>query len=101
MSTLVAQQKMALRQQLSKSRALLSLNERQQAEKLIMAAIMSTKSWASATKIASYLSIKTEVNLSHLHQVAWQQQKKLYLPILAQDRLLFAPYTQNAKLELN
>lgn len=99
--SLPAEQKAQLRQQLLSLRTDLSLAERQQAEKNIASYILTNESWQNAKKIATFASIKGEVNLSFINGMAWQQKKQLYLPILSQQKLLFAPYEQDGKVELN
>ncbi|NNM59997.1 MAG: 5-formyltetrahydrofolate cyclo-ligase [Legionellales bacterium] len=93
--------KTELRRLLIAKRTSLSSDERQKAEKNIVERIVKTVQWQSAQKIASYAPFKSEVNLSDLHESAWQEKKTLYLPVLQHDQLVFAPYLPNSAMRLN
>lgn len=95
------QNKAQLRELLIAQRACLSQAERLNAGECIGARIAATGLWHSAQKIASYASFKSEVDLSDLHQQAWLEKKELYLPMLRNSKLVFAPYHPNSSISLN
>lgn len=93
--------KASLRQQLKMQRSQLSMLARVQASRRITAFIVNSSHWQTATKIASYMAVKDELDLSSLHVLAWKQGKQLFLPVLDGETLRFAPYAADSILQLN
>ncbi|MBY0545085.1 MAG: 5-formyltetrahydrofolate cyclo-ligase [Gammaproteobacteria bacterium] len=93
--------KTSLRQQLKLQRSQLSAVAREQASKAITALIVNSSYWQSATKIASYMAVQGELDLSNLHQLAWKQGKQLFLPVLDAKKLRFAVYSPDSTMHLN
>ncbi len=53
--------------------------------------------------IAAYLSADGEIDPVFIIEMAWQLNKKVYLPVLSPfaNRLYFAPFVYNSKMKLN
>ncbi len=93
-----------LRQQIRKQRRALSDTEREQASFLLCERIAKSRVFQQSKHIAFYLANDGEIDLSLLIKHAWQQNKNVYLPVLAEpntNRLWFIPYTPNSKLRNN
>ena len=94
----------SLRQQIRNQRRALSDAEREHAAFLLCERIAASRMFQQSKHIAFYLTNDGEIDLSLLIKHAWQQKKKVYLPVLAEpntNRLWFIPYTQNTKLRNN
>jgi 5-formyltetrahydrofolate cyclo-ligase len=98
---MIPEQKATIRKQLLQLRSSLPLSTRQQAEGELITHLLVNDKWQQATNIASYAAMKGEVDLTYLHQQAWQQQKHLFLPVLMHTQLRFAPYTLDSKFRSN
>lgn len=93
--------KAALRKQLMHRRATLPSLERQQAEQQIITALSHDPDWQQAKKIASYLAVNSEVNLTSLHDLIWHSQKQLFIPVIKHEILQFAAYFPDGPLQVN
>ena len=94
----------ALRQQIRQQRRALSDVEREHASFLLCERIAASRSFQQSKHIAFYLTNDGEIDLTLLIKHAWQQKKKVYLPVLAEpntQRLWFIPYTPDTKLRNN
>lgn len=93
-----------LRQKIREQRRALSESEHEHASYLVCERIAASRVFQQSKHIAFYLTNDGEVDLSLLIKHAWQQKKKVYLPVLAEpntQRLWFVPYTPNTKLKNN
>ena len=54
-----------------------------------------------ARRIAIYMAVNGEVNCQPLIDQAWLRKKQLFAPILAQNRLFFAPLERDGHLTKN
>jgi 5-formyltetrahydrofolate cyclo-ligase len=91
----------SLRQQIRQQRRALSESEREHAAFLLCERIAASHAFKQSAHIAFYLANDGEIDLSLLIKHAWQQKKKVYLPVLAEpntQRLWFIPYTAKTKL---
>ena len=94
----------ALRQQIRLQRRSLSDSEREHAAFLLCERIAASKTFRHSKHIAFYLANDGEMNLNLLIEHAWEQEKQVYLPVLAEpntQRLWFVPYTPDSKLKNN
>jgi 5-formyltetrahydrofolate cyclo-ligase len=94
----------ALRQQIRHQRRSLSDSEREHAAFLLCERIAASKTFRHSKHIAFYLANDGEMNLNLLIEHAWEQEKQVYLPVLAEpntQRLWFVPYTPDSKLKNN
>lgn len=58
--------------------------------------------FAGAQRIATYLAVNGEIDTGPLIQNAWQERKRVYLPVLqANATLLFAAYTPDSVMRNN
>lgn len=90
-----------LRQQIRDKRRALSDLERENAAFLLCERIAESRQFQRSQHIAFYLTNDGEIDLSLLIKHAWQQNKNVYLPVLAEPntkRLWFIPYTPQTKL---
>ena len=93
-----------LRQKIRDQRRALSDAERDHAAFLLCERIAASRIFQRSKHIAFYLTNDGEIDLNLLIKHAWQQKKKVYLPVLAEpntNRLWFIPYTPNTKLRNN
>ena len=93
-----------LRQKIREQRRILSDEEREHASFSLCERIAASRMFQQSKHIAFYLTNDGEIDLSLLIKHAWQQKKKVYLPVLAEpntNRLWFIPYTANTKLRDN
>ena len=94
----------ALRKYIRQQRCALDNTEREQASFLLCERIAASRTFQQSKHIAFYLANDGEIDLSLLIKRAWQQNKKVYLPVLAEPntkRLWFIPYTPDTKLKNN
>jgi 5-formyltetrahydrofolate cyclo-ligase len=58
--------------------------------------------FSSAIRIAAYLPVNGEVGTEFVIRAAWQQNKRVYLPVLqTAGTLLFAPYNPDSRMHSN
>jgi 5-formyltetrahydrofolate cyclo-ligase len=64
--------------------------------------LVQLREFSMATHIAVYLAINGEIGTESLIRAAWQQDKKIYLPVLQpKGTLLFAPYSPDSRMHNN
>ncbi|WP_126452782.1 5-formyltetrahydrofolate cyclo-ligase [Sulfuriflexus mobilis] len=93
----------ALRKQMRSQRRALSAREHRQASDRALDLILRHPLFMRAQHIALFLPNDGEIDISELMPTAWSMHKRCYLPVLASpgQRLVFAPMTQDSRLELN
>lgn len=82
-------------------RLALSDNRQQEASAGLTTALSTSPVFKNSRHIAFYLANGGEIDPQPLLQKAWQLNKSCYLPILdgnGENRLFFAPYTQESRL---
>ncbi len=90
------------RKEIIAEREKVSLEEQQQAERVILQKVTHTSEFRSAKNIACYLPIRGEVLTQQLILAIWQQQKTCYLPIMQSNKTLqFAEYDATSTLIQN
>lgn len=88
-----------LRQSLRNKRRALSKTEQQISETQLTAQLAQHTLFLSSQTIAFYVAHEGEMNLASLLQIAWQQKKQCYLPILTDEKqLLFAQHQKQEVL---
>jgi 5-formyltetrahydrofolate cyclo-ligase len=91
-----------LRDYLKQQRANLSADYRQHAEQKILQQFISLSEFQSAQHIAIYLSFQSEVNTQKIIEYAWSKNKKIYLPVMQENKTLsFFLYDQHTPLIKN
>ncbi|TCJ98656.1 5-formyltetrahydrofolate cyclo-ligase [Volucribacter psittacicida] len=98
------QTRQQIRNQIKKTREKLTALQQAQAEKNITQQALQFITQQQAHHIALYLSHKGEISTALLIQTLWQQQKKVYLPVLhpfCPGHLLFQQYLPNTPMNRN
>ena len=99
-----SQQQSTLRQSIRNKRRLISKQEQQQHSESIIHQLIHSQVYQNSYDIALYLSTDGEVDLNSLMSILFQDNKKVYLPIIlsAQKGIMkFAPYHHEKLLEKN
>ena len=94
----------ALRSELRTARRGLTDAEQRDAAQRIVQRLTSLPQIQNAQNIASYLSNDGELDLSHVHDWCWQQNKTVHLPVLhpfAKQHLLMLAYSPATPMTLN
>lgn len=84
-----------------KRRAALDNAQRQQAAKRLFNNICSLDEYQHETHIAAYWAVNGEIDLGLLIDHALQHNKHIYLPILDEVSLRFAPYNKSSPMRIN
>jgi 5-formyltetrahydrofolate cyclo-ligase len=98
------QQKRSLRTRMRQARRSLSIRQQQQAALKLKQQLNQNPSFKYAKRLALYLANDGEVNTQLAIQHAWQQGKKVYLPVLDPIRkghLWFIEYKPDSKMRKN
>ncbi|TRX54586.1 5-formyltetrahydrofolate cyclo-ligase [Thalassomonas sp. M1454] len=98
------EQRQALRKQVRKCRQQLSINDQQQAAIDLCQQLIQQPSIINAQTISVYLANDGEISLEPFIQWCWQQNKKVYLPVIhpfSSGHLLFLHYQQTTTLVAN
>lgn len=93
-----------LRKQLRSRRRALTALQRQTRAGQLCAHLVQSSLYKTSRRIAVYLAVDAEVDVTALVQRAWRDGKRVYLPVLAgthHNRLLFAPYKRGQRLVRN
>jgi len=93
-----------IRKRIRAQRRNLGIKERRIATYHACRNISNMRVFRAGKRIAFYLPIDGELDLTPLIQRAWAMKKMCYLPVLdtlTEDQLRFAPYHQNSPLQLN
>ncbi len=95
------QDKTPLRSRLREARRSLSAAERQQKSVTACEALRQSELFSGCQSIAVYMAHDGELDPQSLAQAAWQEQKSVYLPVVAEKALLFREYRQDDLLHSN
>jgi len=90
-----------LRQFLLAQRRALSVAERHAAALAVAQRLAMEPGFTEAAAIAGYWACQGELDPAPLLERAWTEDKTVYLPVLAGDTLLFAPYQPDDPLRRN
>ncbi len=93
-----------LRKQLRARRRALSADQRSRFSAQICAHLIHSKFYRASRRIASYLAMDAEVDLTLMSAVARRHGKQLHLPVIVapfHNRLRFAPYAAGAAMRAN
>lgn len=90
-----------LRQSLLAQRRALSVAERHAAALATAQRLAMEPDFIEATAVAGYWACQGELNPAPLLEHSWAKGKAVYLPVLAGDALLFAPYQPDVPLRRN
>jgi len=90
----------SIRKQKRRQRRELSLSEQNRHTAQLAGQITHLNEYKRSRHIACYLANDGEISPDNIIEHAWKHNKLIYLPVLApfQNRLYFAPYTQNCRL---
>ena len=92
--------KQALRKYFRDRRHHLSSFLRQQAAQQLLDIVLQHRLLDEKQFIACYLSQDNELNLTPLIDYLWQQNKAVYLPVIAQERLVFKLYRKDTRMHV-
>ncbi len=78
----------------------LSTTDKTDKSQQIVEQIIATDNYKNAQCIGAYLAMPEEVNLQSLIEIAWADNKQVYLPVVIdwEKPLLFAPYHTDSQL---
>jgi 5-formyltetrahydrofolate cyclo-ligase len=87
--------------QLCRRREALDKTQRAHSSQRIINQLFKEPSFMESQSIAAYLPIKGEIDLRPFLQIAWEKGKSCYLPVIANQQLVFAPYYPHTRLIKN
>lgn len=93
-----------IRQLMRQRRLQLSPERRTHAATQLAQHLCDTSVFQQATHVACFISNDGEIDTSPLIRACWQQNKQIYLPVLAADgqqRLVFRHYTEGSAMQPN
>ncbi|OOF46574.1 5-formyltetrahydrofolate cyclo-ligase [Rodentibacter trehalosifermentans] len=100
----IHQQRQQIRRQIRKTRANLTALQQQQAEQRITSQALDMIALHQAKHIGLYLAFDGEISTQALIKALWQQDKKVFLPVLhpfAKNHLLFLRYLPDTPMVQN
>jgi len=97
------QQRQALRKKLRQQRNALDFETQEQHALALDQQLSHNNLFKRSQRVAVYLAADGEIDPTYIIRRAQQTNKKIYLPVLAplSNRLYFAPYSENTKMQLN
>ena len=90
-----------IRNIIKEKRSQLSEKELHLTSKAITERIRSFKFPKELTKIGIYYAVNNEVDVHPLCEILWQENKRVYLPIVEKKKLLFGEYRDTSNLKNN
>jgi len=90
-----------IRNIIKEKRSQLSEKELRLTSKAITERIRSFKFPKELTKIGIYYAVNNEVDVHPLCEILWQENKRVYLPIVEKKKLLFGEYRNTSNLKNN
>lgn len=90
-----------LRQNILHQRQQLTIVEQEIAANKITQQLQQSSIFQNSQHIALYIANKGEIDTNAILQIAWQQNKKCYLPVLHEQSLQFVRYKKNDVLRPN
>ena len=90
-----------IRNIIKEKRSQLSEKELSLTSKAIAERIRSFKFSKELTKIGIYYAVNNEVDVHPLCEILWQENKRVYLPIVEKKKLLFGEYRDTSNLKNN
>jgi len=90
-----------IRKIIKEKRSQLSEKELSLTSKAIAERIRSFKFSKELTKIGIYYAVNNEVDVHPLCEILWQENKRVYLPIVEKKKLLFGEYRNTSNLKNN
>ena len=90
-----------IRKIIKEKRSQLSEKELSLTSKAITERIRSFKFSKELTKIGIYYAVNNEVDVHPLCEILWQENKRVYLPIVEKKKLLFGEYRNTSNLKNN
>jgi len=90
-----------IRNIIKEKRSQLSEKELSLTSKAIAERIRSFKFSKELTKIGIYYAVNNEVDVHPLCEILWQENKRVYLPIVEKKKLLFGEYRNTSNLKNN
>ena len=90
-----------IRNIIKEKRSQLSEKELRLTSKAITERIRSFKFSKELTKIGIYYAVNNEVDVHPLCEILWQENKRVYLPIVEKKKLLFGEYRNTSNLKNN
>lgn len=90
-----------IRNIIKEKRSQLSEKELSLTSKAIAERIRSFKFSKELTKIGIYYAVNNEVDVHPLCEILWQENKRVYLPIVEKNKLLFGEYRNTSNLKNN
>lgn len=90
-----------IRNIIKEKRSQLSEKELSLTSKAIAERIRSFKFSKELTKIGIYYAVNNEVDVHPLCEILWQENKRVYLPIVEKKKLLFGEYRNISNLKNN
>ena len=90
-----------LRQRLRKARASLDDASQQRAGDALLSKVLALPEYSRSQHIAAYSAVMGEISLEPLIDRALADGKSIYLPILREVDLRFAPYTRESAMRIN
>lgn len=88
-----------LRDKHRKKRAALPVEVQEQNAVALRRHIESTPEYLTATHIAAYIAIRGEISLARLMEAGEKSAKQIYLPILREQSMFFAPWSIGTTLQ--
>jgi 5-formyltetrahydrofolate cyclo-ligase len=78
-----------LRKEMLKKRSAMPEYERDEKSRIIKEKLISLDKWKKAERVFTYVNMGSEVNTTELIKQAWNENKKVFVPIAKKDRLMY------------